>query len=293
MENCKNCEHQLDEANKFCPNCGQKALDRLRLRALLGDLASAFFAWDSKLFTTLKHLLFKPGYVAKEFVSGKRKKYVPPLRLYLFFSVLFFLLVATFGTRVEAAENNDADDGILNFSYSGDTVIMNRDSLILMAEHNQLDELEIIKNQENELAQYVMEQLIKITIDNGSFSSYLQKNFSFMFFFFIPVFGWVLKLFYRKKKYDFIEHLVYGLYLHSFIFFILTVTLLASKLVNGAWPLLIGIALLIVYFVVGVKRFYGAKWTPTILKSLFITILYLLFLGIFGLATMLFTILLY
>ncbi len=40
---------------------------------------------------TLKYLLFRPGYLPKEYVSGKRSSYLHPVRMYVFTSAFFFL----------------------------------------------------------------------------------------------------------------------------------------------------------------------------------------------------------
>ena len=46
---------------------------------------------DSRLWRTLAALLFKPGHLTREFLAGRRARYLPPVRLYLVLSVLFFL----------------------------------------------------------------------------------------------------------------------------------------------------------------------------------------------------------
>lgn len=283
MANCKNCEHPLKEDDKFCSSCGQKSIERLRLRTLLGELASTFFAWDSKLFATLKLLLFTPGQVSLNYIAGKRKRYVAPLRIYLFFSVVFFLAISLLGSNVSAPEGEGPTD--VNFSLGDDTSFFSRDTLILMEEHNRLDELPIIYERENDLAKTFVKQVIRVSIQHGDFPSFLRENASIMFFFFIPVFGWILKLFHRKNELDYIEHLVFGLYFHSFLFFILLVTLLVSHLIGVGWPLLVGILVLLVYFTGGLKRFYGAKLGKTIRKSIFIILVYLILFVIFAVIT--------
>ena len=50
------------------------------------------FHFDGKFFETLKYLLIRPGKVPKEYVTGKRVKYLDPIRMYLFTSAVFFLI---------------------------------------------------------------------------------------------------------------------------------------------------------------------------------------------------------
>ena len=46
---------------------------------------------DSRLWRTLAALLLRPGYLTREFLAGRRARYLPPVRLYLVISLVFFL----------------------------------------------------------------------------------------------------------------------------------------------------------------------------------------------------------
>lgn len=48
--------------------------------------------FDGSFFVTLKDLLFRPGFLSKEYMLGKRKKYLHPVRMYVFTSAVFFLV---------------------------------------------------------------------------------------------------------------------------------------------------------------------------------------------------------
>ena len=52
------------------------------------------FELDSRLFRTLKSLLFRPGHLSSEFSRNRRAAYMSPVRLYLFTSFLFFLVLS-------------------------------------------------------------------------------------------------------------------------------------------------------------------------------------------------------
>ena len=54
------------------------------------------FHFDGKFFSTLKYLLFKPGFLSKEHLKGRRADYLHPIRMYVFTSAFFFLLFFTF-----------------------------------------------------------------------------------------------------------------------------------------------------------------------------------------------------
>ena len=59
---------------------------------LLHEGVHEFAHLDGKIFQTLDLLLFKPGELTAEFFRGRRARYIPPLRLYLVCSLLFFAL---------------------------------------------------------------------------------------------------------------------------------------------------------------------------------------------------------
>jgi Protein of unknown function (DUF3667) len=89
--NCLNCGADLQGA--FCHDCGQKAAaHHLGLHAVAHDAVHEFLHLDGKILQTMKLLLFKPGQLTKDFIEGKRVRYISPIRLYLTWSVVFFAL---------------------------------------------------------------------------------------------------------------------------------------------------------------------------------------------------------
>lgn len=108
---CKNCDARL--AGSYCSNCGQKDLDLGRpFGELVADIARETFDLDGRAWRTLKTLFRHPGLLTSEFLAGKRRSYTPPLRLYLFISVTFFILmawVASQGVLLEPGQTPGAD----------------------------------------------------------------------------------------------------------------------------------------------------------------------------------------
>lgn len=102
---CANCEHPVN--GSYCSNCGQSVKDFHRpffsvLFESLGDALSL----DNKFFHTLFPLLIRPGYLTKEFMRGKRVRYTPPFRLYLFLTFFVFLLLSYNHMPESQAEKN-------------------------------------------------------------------------------------------------------------------------------------------------------------------------------------------
>lgn len=90
--NCKNCEQPYDDGFQFCPHCGQKTNDELTIGVLFYNTISNYFSFDARFLKSFIPLLFKPGYLAKEFIKGKRLLYLHPAQMYLFISVVFFFI---------------------------------------------------------------------------------------------------------------------------------------------------------------------------------------------------------
>ena len=89
---CKNCE--LEISGLFCSNCGQKVkeADDRSVLSLLSQFFSNLFFLDNRIIVSAKYLLFKPGKISKEFLEGKRIKFLPPITLFLFVNVIYFLV---------------------------------------------------------------------------------------------------------------------------------------------------------------------------------------------------------
>lgn len=80
-------------AGRYCQHCGQEnSLPRPTVWGLITHFVYDIFHFDGKFFSTLQHLLFKPGFVPRQYISGKRMRYLDPIRMYLFTSAVFFLI---------------------------------------------------------------------------------------------------------------------------------------------------------------------------------------------------------
>jgi hypothetical protein len=90
---CLNCNYVVE--NKFCPNCGQ---ENTETRKTFHHLFIHFFEdlthYENSFWKTIKNLMFKPGSLSKEYLSGKRLSYLAPIRLYIFVSFITFFLIA-------------------------------------------------------------------------------------------------------------------------------------------------------------------------------------------------------
>jgi len=164
--NCKNCEQEFQEEFNFCPNCGQKSKDMLTMGVLFYNTISNYFSVDARFLKSFFPLLFRPGYMAKKFVSGKRLLYLHPAQFYLFTSIIFFFLFS-----FQSRELNQELDKVLKKTFEKENILkldstskMTLDSvnitgltkslkdsnLITLSNENELKKLDsIIKDQPN------------------------------------------------------------------------------------------------------------------------------------------------
>jgi hypothetical protein len=91
---CPNCGTDLQAGFEFCPHCGQENHDlRVPFRTFAYEFLESITHFDTKLWNTLKVIVTKPGRLTKDFVEGKRARYVHPARFYVFTSFIFFALL--------------------------------------------------------------------------------------------------------------------------------------------------------------------------------------------------------
>ncbi|GAB4156330.1 MAG: DUF3667 domain-containing protein [Winogradskyella sp.] len=112
-DTCQNCDKQYKSGFKFCPYCGQKTNDELTLGVLFYNTISNYFSFDARFFKSFVPLMFKPGYLAKQFINGKRLLYLHPAQMYLFISVVFFFL-SSFTIAEWEKEANELNQKIAN-----------------------------------------------------------------------------------------------------------------------------------------------------------------------------------
>lgn len=88
---CLNCGAIVQ--GRYCHICGQENTEP---KETFWHMVTHFFYdithFDGSFFVTLKDLLFKPGFLSREYMLGRRKKYLHPVRMYVFTSAVFFLV---------------------------------------------------------------------------------------------------------------------------------------------------------------------------------------------------------
>jgi hypothetical protein len=105
-KNCLNCNAEV--VGRFCQICGQENIEpKESFWVLATHFIHDLTHFDGKFFGTLKYLLFKPAFLSKEYLRGRRTSYLHPIRMYVFTSAFFFLIFFNFFNSEETLKINE------------------------------------------------------------------------------------------------------------------------------------------------------------------------------------------
>lgn len=105
---CENCGAQL--LGEHCYACGQPTKGLVRhFSSIVGDFLDSVFDFDTRTLRTLRPLLFKPGYLTREYFHGHRVRYVSPVRLFFFLCIAaFFALQLTVDIELDSGASRNS-----------------------------------------------------------------------------------------------------------------------------------------------------------------------------------------
>ena len=261
---CENCAAVLQ--GDFCSRCGQSATDyNVPVTEFAKEFANEAFSLDSRLRLTLKPLFFKPGAVPRDYVAGHRARFVPPIRLFVFASFAMFVIM-TLGSGLE----------VDNVTVSGVDVGAAATQAPDSGPGGAIEDSGG-RSFEQGLQDRFAQGMQRISEDNSGFSRDFFDRFAQAMFFLLPVFAALLKLVHISRLY--VHHLVFAIYLHSFVFLVLALVTLPDAVGLGGvteWLWLFALVVAPLYLVLGMKRFYEDAWLKTIAKFTFVSVSYAL-----------------
>lgn len=286
---CRNCG--LDFRGKFCPECGQSVKDYDKpLRFLFVDVAGNLFAFDTRVWRTIKSVLFFPGKMEREYAEGKRVKYMPPFRFYVFVSFFFFLMLAWVSNKniregkQHLVINNQVDaEGNSQQGIAFDIDLQNtRKQEITDSVLDALSKKDIpvtaaagVVDLENKK---ILNSDFKDVMDNPElyFSRFI-KYLSWSLFLLMPVYAGLMWLFFRKSRPLYMVHFNLSINHHVFIFLIIMlITLFQMVLPENRWEPENYLGYLIpVYAVAGARNLFRRNWLSTTWRVMLIFLIYL------------------
>ena len=273
---CLNCGQPFGQpAPKFCPACGQEStVLPPTVGEFLQQFGGAYFSTEGALWRTLKLLLFKPGELTRQYLGGRRKHYVLPLRLYLSISLVLLIVVQMAG-KVSVVEGLDRPELAAAETGSLPTAVLD----VLGRKMGIRNGVYLCEGLPRLLCQVVRE---RAATDTRTFLSRLRaanervvSHFSAVMFVLLPLFAGCLRLVHVRRGMPYTEHLVFALHLHSFWFIVLV-------LMHLPWqPLVwVGFAAMAVYTLRAGRRVYGGSWLQRLLGGTALTLMYMALLGL-------------
>lgn len=271
---CANCQAELQ--GPFCNQCGQRTGG---LDVTLGQFArEAFdnlFSFDSRLWSTLRPLVTKPGFLTVEYWRGRRARYMPPLRMYLFVSFLTFLVMGALHTvRPEVGLPMVRASGDLNPNQSDDasSAQSGRSEPLVAGE---TDWEEQARGKSAPMRYLLLDVLRPAVEEPDQTRKAFVRRLPWAVFCLVPVMALLLRLAYRRKHPYFVPHLIFSLHFHTLAFVLMTVGFLYQMIVGRDHldsPINLWIA---IAFFLGLRRAYGEGKVRTLVKLLFLASGYL------------------
>jgi hypothetical protein len=305
---CANCGARL--TGKYCSACGQRHHDHPVhdfwhfTSETLEDLTHA----DSRLWQTLTALLFRPGFLTREFLEDRRARYLPPVRLYLVVSVIFFVIVGL-DSRISKAYVVLSYDGNA-FHYqvvpagnvpeplagtqtptpatSAPSGLATLAPAPAARQHLCEQTRTYIEQHMGWLARFgprVVQGCLTGLAAGGveHFDEVVERNLERAMFLFLPLLALAMKPLYLRPPRHYIEHLLFFLHDHAFLFVVLGVSTLvgmitSSRLVVG--PIDTALTIYVpIYFYLALRRVYGQGRWLTLSKLAALGVVYF-FLGV-------------
>ncbi|MCC5856357.1 MAG: DUF3667 domain-containing protein [Idiomarina sp.] len=248
---CSNCHTPLQ--GPFCSACGQQDNQPIRnVFSLVGEFFGEMGNFDGRVWRTIVPLLLRPSYLTEAYVQGRRAPFVPPLRLYIFISVMALVVISTLLQQVGWTVNQ----GAFAVAQEG-------------ASGSQGNDLGIPG-----LASFVQNPRLFV-------SKFLSVAPQLMFLM-LPMFALVLKLLYIRRQRFYMEHLILTLHTHAFMLLAILLILLLGLLNTGletlfgegfwlkplSWLQSLTVLWIPVYLLLTQRGYYKQSWGKTFAKFL-------------------------
>lgn len=324
---CGNCGIRL--LGPHCWRCGQPVKGLVRpLSSWIADILDTLIGYDGRLWKTLTPLLLRPGFLSREYIAGRRVRYVTPVRLFLFLTIALFVAIRL-GTQVTAIDLPTAAPDAADAARIQNVIDWlprpERDRVLadaLSPPLSQPSNLEIhagdtpqlqgtvevswLPDRLNRMLSSARQQMAgnlgRIEREPEAFVKQALSVSPQTLLLILPLFALLLKLLYLFSGRLYLQHLLVALHSHSFIALALLLIVIANALagVSPAWLaaglhwFTIAIALWIpLDLLLTQKWVYQQGWPMTLAKFAVAGLCYLLLLAFASLLVLLLSLLIW
>ena len=264
MTNCLNCGASLQ--GTFCSACGQRSVPPdPSVTELAGDAWQELSGYDGRIAATIRGLL-RPGYLTREYIAGRRARYLSPVRLYLIVSVIYFLAASTtpasMSTRSGEVRVGGVQVGVTGSTKGTDLTPEEREGLLASLEKAPAPVRTLLRS---------------VTADPAGFRARVLTIMPRVFFALLPVFAGIVALFYRGRRFP--TSLVFAVHLHAFAYMAFTLSEAAKLTGSVGVAVTVGMLITLVfsaYALLALRVVFGGSWAITLLKAAGIGVVYLI-----------------
>ena len=262
---CRNCGAPL--ATPFCGECGQRAIDPdPTLREVVHELAEQFLQWDGRIARSFRLLVLRPGALTLEYLTGRRARYLSPLRLYLLCSVLYFFVSALTPRAPTVARSGrevSTQIGVISIGENDSTSTIA--ALDTLAAHGRW------------VGRIWGGHMGNAMRHRGELTTRLAAAIPKTMFVLVPFFAALVAIVHWRNGRRYPQHLAFALHLHAVLFLALTLTI--ARRFTTSTPLLLLVQLpvlagFVVHFVLAERRVYGGSLRGAIARAGLVSFVY-------------------
>jgi hypothetical protein len=293
---CTNCGESL--SGEYCAACGQRHEPHIHSMAHFASEAfESITHADSRLWRTLGYLLSKPGLLTREFFDGRRATYLPPFRLYLVISVAFFLLGPSESSRIAINDSETLEltespaTGISQAKPGADadvTTIRVQGLADFCREFvEQPDSDNVGRNKLRDNCRKIAEG------DGRELARNFLQNLPRAMFVFLPLLALVMWLLYWKPRRYYVEHLLFLVHNHAFVFLGFSIIILIGRIPGVGdwigWGWALGLLYMVWYLYRAQRVVYGQSRWLTVAKYYLLLTTYVAMATVMFLLTLIYT----
>ena len=262
---CLNCGAALH--GSFCSGCGQRSVPPdPSVAEVAGDAWQELSGYDGRIAATIRGLL-RPGYLTREYVAGRRARYVSPVRLYLIASVIYFVAASSTPPSMSTRSGRVDAPGGLQIGVSGSTN---------SAELSPEERAQLLAGADK--APAVLRPFLRALVsDPVGFRARVLTIMPRVFFALLPVFAVIVALFYRGRRFP--TSLVFAVHLHAFAFTAFTLPEAAKLTGSVGFEVAVSGVMTVAfaaYALLALRAVFGGSWPATVVKAAAIGVVYLI-----------------
>lgn len=267
---CPNCDHPTGGGN-YCQHCGQEThLHSASFTEFAHEFIGHYVALEGRLWGTFTRLMFRPGLLTLEYMRGRRKRFVEPLRLYLTLSIIFFAVLKFTGaepvkvgeTGLTVAQRQElARDATKEAVGIRDSIIANGRTV---NDDGETEELKETMRKKYPGAVKQAEHFMELGPEGQrkALSDGFFKYGPYAMFALMPLFALYLKFLYLGSGMRYGEHLLFALHTSAFAFVLFT----AIYFTAYDWLKFAEVCWLVGYLPWAMRRVYGGSRAATFLR---------------------------